>query len=132
MAREGADTRTLRGAVGHVPSTALPGEQGNTAFAGHRDTFFRKLKDVRTGDAVIVTTGTGRHRYVVRDTRVVAPTDVWVLDPTAEATLTLVTCYPFNYFGSAPQRFIVRAALDPEGERRESAQRADPSQRVDQ
>jgi sortase A len=109
IAREGVDERTLRGAVGHVPDTALPGEPGNSAFAGHRDTFFRKLKDIRAGDRVVVTTAEGAHEYVVENTRVVRPTDVTVLAPTRESALTLVTCYPFDFIGSAPDRFIVRA-----------------------
>jgi sortase A len=111
VAREGVDVRTLRRAAGHVPRTAMPGQPGNAAFAGHRDTFFRPLRDVRQGDEVVVTTPEGRYRYVVQETRVVKPTDVWVLEPTDRASLTLVTCYPFNYLGAAPQRFIVRATL---------------------
>jgi sortase A len=109
MTREGADAGTLRRAVGHVPSTALPGQGGNAAFAGHRDTFFRKLRDIRRGDEIVFTTAAGRHRYVVSELRVVDPRDVSVLEPTAHPVLTLVTCYPFNYIGSAPERFIVRA-----------------------
>jgi sortase A len=111
MTREGADAATLRRAVGHVPSTALPGEAGNAAFAGHRDTFFSKLRDIREGDEIVFTTTQGKHRYVVSDLRVVPPSDVSVLEPTARPVLTLVTCYPFNYIGSAPERFIVRASL---------------------
>jgi sortase A len=111
VAREGVDTRTLRRAVGHIPGTAWPGERGNAAFAAHRDTFFRPLKGVLRGDEVIVTTAEGVYRYAVTGTRVVDPTDVSVLDPTSGTTLTLVTCYPFDYVGSAPQRFIVRASL---------------------
>ena len=111
IAREGLDARTLRVAAGHVPGTALPGEIGNSAFAAHRDTFFRPLKNVREGDDVVVTTPTGAHRYVVTGIDIVQPEDVEVLAATSEPTLTLVTCYPFNYIGSAPQRFIVRARL---------------------
>ena len=111
ITREGTDAATLRRAVGHVPRTALPGERGNAAFAGHRDTFFRKLRDVRRGDDILITTSRGRHRYVVRETRVVQPSDVSVLEPSDSAVLTLVTCYPFNYLGPAPERFIVRAEL---------------------
>lgn len=118
LAREGVDTRTLRGAVGHVPGTALPGDRGNAAFAAHRDTFFRPLKDVRAGDEVEISTPSGVHRYVVTGTRVVNPSDVDVLGPTPDPTLTLVTCYPFDYVGSAPKRFIVTARLQPEGGRR--------------
>jgi sortase A len=111
VAREGVDTRTLRGAVGHIPGTALPGERGNAGFAAHRDTFFRPLKGVRNGDEVIVTTARGVYRYSVTGTRIVEPDDVTVLDSTNDTALTLVTCYPFDYVGSAPQRFIVRASL---------------------
>jgi sortase A len=111
IAREGTDPAILERAVGHIPGTALPGDSGNAAFAGHRDTFFRSLQRVRAGDEIVVTTHTGRHHYVVRDTQVVSPRDVSVLDPTPLPTLTLVTCYPFRYIGSAPERFIVRADL---------------------
>jgi sortase A len=107
----GSDAETLDRAVGHVPGTALPGAPGNVGLAGHRDTFFRRLKNVRPDDEVVITTLNGTFRYRVEGTRVVEPTDVWVLDPTPAPALTLITCYPFTYLGSAPQRFIVRAAL---------------------
>jgi sortase A len=113
VAREGVDVRTLRVAVGHIPGTALPGQRGNAGFAAHRDTFFGPLKSVRKGDEVIVTTTGGIFRYSVTGTRIVEPEDLSVLDPTSDTTLTLVTCYPFDYLGSAPQRFIVRATLLP-------------------
>jgi sortase A len=111
LAREGVDVRTLRGSVGHVPGTALPGAPGNAAFAAHRDTFFSPLAGIRTGDAVVVTTPGGVHRYTVVGTRIVKPSDVSVLRSGDRAQLTLVTCYPFDYVGSAPQRFIVQAEL---------------------
>jgi len=117
ITREGTDAATLERAVGHIAHTALPGEPGNAAFAGHRDTFFRGLRQVRLGDRIAVTTRSGRHEYVVRDTRVVPPDDVSVLDPTATPTLTLVTCFPFRYIGPAPERFIVRADLLPNAAR---------------
>ena len=110
-AREGVDTGTLRTAVGHIPGTALPGEPGNAGFAAHRDTFFRPLQGVRAGDEVVLTTPGGVYRYAVVTTRVVEPSEVSVLSVTKDPTLTLVTCYPFDYIGSAPQRFIVRANL---------------------
>jgi sortase A len=109
--RAGSDARTLRLAVGYIPGTALPGERGNVGLAGHRDTFFRKLHDINPGDEIRVTTKDGVFHYFVQRTSIVEPRDVWVLDPTASPALTLVTCYPFSYIGSAPQRFIVRAAL---------------------
>lgn len=109
VVREGTDARTLRRAVGHIADTARPGSGGNVVLAAHRDTFFRPLKDVRRGDRIRVTTSDGAFTYVVRETRVVAPDDVSVLDPTPAPTLTLVTCYPFNYIGAAPKRFVVRA-----------------------
>jgi sortase A len=107
--REGVEDRTLDRAVGRVPETALPGERGNMALAAHRDTFFRPLQRIGIGDRIVVTTAHGRTEYVVRETRVVPPTEVSVLDPTDEWTLTLITCHPFNFVGPAPNRFIVRA-----------------------
>ena len=109
--RAGSDARTLQLAVGYIPGTALPGENGNLGLAGHRDTFFRKLRDINPGDEIRVTTKDGVFRYFVQRTNIVEPRDVWVLDSTGYPALTLVTCYPFSYIGSAPQRFIVRAAL---------------------
>ena len=111
MVREGDDVKTLRRAVGHVPGTALPGELGNAALAGHRDTFFRGLRNIQEGDEIVVNTAERDVRYVVRGTQIVKPTDISVLAPTPNSTLTLVTCYPFNYIGAAPKRFIVRAEI---------------------
>ena len=109
--RAGSDARTLQLAVGYIPGTALPGESGNVGLAGHRDTFFRKLRNINPDDEIRITTKDGVYHYYVQRTNIVEPTDVWVLNPTTFPALTLVTCYPFTYIGSAPQRFIVRAAL---------------------
>lgn len=109
MLVEGDDARTLRRAVGHIPGTALPGRPGNVAFSGHRDTFFRPLRNIRENDVVVVTTLAGEYRYRVVSTRVVVPDDVEVLDAGPGEVLTLVTCYPFYFVGAAPDRFIVRA-----------------------
>jgi sortase A len=109
--RAGSDARTLRLAVGYVPGTALPGEQGNVGLAGHRDTFFRKLRDINPDDEIRIVTTAGIFHYYVQRTNIVMPRDVWVLDPTNDPALTLVTCYPFSYIGSAPKRFVVRAVL---------------------
>lgn len=107
---EGTDDTVLRRAVGRIPSSAIPGDGGNLALAGHRDTFFRPLEDVQVGDEIVFEAAGGeRTTYQVRWTRVVDPDATWVAAPTLEPVLTLVTCYPFRYFGSAPQRFIVRA-----------------------
>jgi sortase A len=111
--RAGSDARTLRLAVGYIPGTALPGENGNMGLAGHRDTFFRKLRNINPDDEIRVTTKDGVYHYYVQRTDIVQPNDVWVLNSTAYPALTLVTCYPFSYIGSAPQRFIVRAMLKP-------------------
>lgn len=113
MIMEGIDNRTLRRAVGHFPGTALPGQQGNVAVAGHRDTFFRALRLIRKGDEITLTTLTGAYRYRVDSTEVVEPEDIEVLDNSDDAVLTLVTCYPFDFVGPAPQRFIVRAYRSP-------------------
>jgi len=106
---EGTSTRCLRRAVGHIEGTSLPGEGGNTGLAGHRDTFFRALRNIRDGDQILLDTLDGTFRYVVESMRIVKPQHVEVLGATAAPALTLVTCYPFNYIGSAPKRFIVRA-----------------------
>ena len=109
MVVEGDDEKTLDRAVGHLPDTALPWEAGNSALAGHRDSFFRPLKDVRIGDEVRLTSPHGTFVYRVTETFVTTPTDVGVLDSRGKAEITLVTCYPFNYVGAAPKRYIVRA-----------------------
>jgi sortase A len=106
---EGDDDATLKAAIGHLPDTPMPWHDGNSALAGHRDTFFRPLQHVRVGDELRVSTLRGDFQYQVRETMVVGPNDVWVLDPTDQPTLTLITCYPFSYVGKAPRRFIVRA-----------------------
>ena len=105
----GTDDRTLDRAVGHVEGTAPPGTDGNSGIAGHRDGFFRGLKDIVPGDAIELDTLDGKEAYRVERTWVVDPEDVSVLDPTPTRVLTLVTCYPFYFVGSAPRRFIVRA-----------------------
>jgi sortase A len=109
MIAEGDNAGILRRAVGHVPGTALPGQQGNVVIAGHRDTFFRPLRNIRKGDEITLTTLTGSYRYRVDFTEIVAPQHTEVLDDSPGAILTLVTCYPFYYVGPAPKRFIVRA-----------------------
>lgn len=109
MIAEGTDSRTLRRAVGHVPRTALPGDPGNVVLAGHRDSFFRRLKEVRPGDHVRITTPDSVFEYDVESTQIVGPAQTDVLAPTQKPSLTLITCYPFNYIGPAPDRFIVRA-----------------------
>lgn len=106
---EGDDSRALRGAAGHLRDTPRPWESGNSAIAAHRDGLFRPLKNIRIGDEVTVMTPRGEVRYEVKRTRIVMPTDLSVLAPTQGQTLTLITCYPFNYIGSAPKRFIVQA-----------------------
>jgi sortase A len=110
----GVDELTLNRAVGAIPGTAAPGEAGNVGIAGHRDGFFRGLKDIATGDSLELETLTGRQEYRVTSIRIVDPAAVEVLAPTPQPALTLVTCYPFYFVGNAPQRFIVRAeALSP-------------------
>jgi sortase A len=107
---EGSDDGTLRLGIGRVANSALPGDPGNLVLAGHRDTFFRPLREIRPGDRISLRTKEGTFSYTVDWTKVVKPTDVSVIMPTASPALTLVTCYPFYYIGSAPERFIVRAA----------------------
>jgi sortase A len=111
--RAGSDARTLRLAVGHIEGTAFPGESGNIGLAGHRDTFFRRLRDIQVNDEIRIVIPGETLIYKVEDTSVVEPRDTWVLNETSTPVLTLVTCYPFTYVGSAPNRYIVRAGQQP-------------------
>ena len=113
MVLEGTDDETLWQAVGHITGTALPGQHGNVGFAGHRDTFFRALRNIRQDDEITVTTINAAYRYRVDSTRVVGPDDIQVLNNSGDDVLTLVTCYPFYFVGPAPRRFIVRAQQIP-------------------
>jgi sortase A len=106
---EGTDELTLDRAVGHILGTAPLGATGNIGIAGHRDGFFRGLKDVHVGQTIDVYTQRGRSRYAVDEIQTVSPDDVSVLAPRAKPSLTLVTCYPFYFVGSAPLRYIVHA-----------------------
>jgi sortase A len=113
----GDDSDTLDIAVGHLPDTPLPWEKGNSAMAAHRDGLFRPLRNIRVGDDVRVKSEHGELTYRVRETKVVMPDDLSVLASTGNHTLTLITCYPFNFVGNAPKRFIVHAdrlSADPE------------------
>jgi len=108
---EGTDEIVLNRGLGHIEETAAPGADGNSGIAGHRDGFFRGLKDIVVGDVIELETLHGTDAYRVERTWIVNPEDVSVLDPTPTRSITLVTCYPFYFVGSAPQRFIVRAAM---------------------
>jgi sortase A len=109
MVAEGTAEATLRRAGGHIRGTALPGRPGNVGIAGHRDTLFRPLRNVRQDDLITLTTLQGEYRYRVVSTQIVNPSDLSVLDPDGHEILTLVTCHPFYFVGPAPDRFIVRA-----------------------
>jgi LPXTG-site transpeptidase (sortase) family protein len=105
---EGDDAAALRRGAGHVRGTAMPGDGGNVVVAGHRDTVFRRLGELQRGDRLRLTTARGVFDYRVSRTLLVRPGDTWVLRRSA-AALTLITCYPFNWIGSAPERWIVQA-----------------------
>jgi sortase A len=106
---QGTTSKTLRHGVGHIEKTALPGESGNVGIAGHRDTYFRKLKDARPSDEIRIQTSTGLSRYEVDWIQIVAPGDTDVLTSPSGPGVTLITCYPFYFIGAAPERFIVHA-----------------------
>ncbi len=108
---EGTDDLTLNRGVGHIAGTAVPGEGGNMAIAGHRDGFFRGLKDIALGDTIEVVLPEQTETYVIDQITIVDPTNVSVLKPRPQTSLTLVTCYPFYFIGSAPKRYIVQASL---------------------
>lgn len=109
IAVEGDDAHALRIAAGHLPDTPLPWQDGNAAFAGHRDTFFHALSELRVGDDIEITARQGQFRYRVTRTLIVNPGDLSILQPHDGTALTLITCYPFSYIGNAPQRFVVQA-----------------------
>jgi sortase A len=106
---EGAEERELKLGPGHIPGTSLPGDGGNVGLAGHRDTFFRQLRLIQKDDEIRLSTHEQEYQYKVVSTEIVGPDNVQVLHPIGHETLTLVTCYPFDFVGPAPKRFIVRA-----------------------
>jgi sortase A len=106
---QGTTPQTLRLGAGHIEGTALPGESGNIGIAGHRDTFFRGLKDIHRDDEILLQTVDGIARYKVDWIQITAPGDGGIVSPTTESGLTLVTCYPFHYIGAAPERYVVHA-----------------------
>jgi sortase A len=109
MVFEGDDAGILKLGAGHIPGTGLPAGAGNIAIAAHRDTFFRPLRGIRPNDIIALRTKRGITRFAVHDIEIVRPSDVQVLAVAPGRDLTLVTCYPFYYIGSAPKRFIVHA-----------------------
>ena len=108
---EGSDDAILNRGAGHIEGTAFPGQHGNVGIAGHRDTIFRPLRRVRIGDTLALATRDRVYHYRISKTLIVDPDDVQVLNPMRQPTLTLVTCYPFDFVGHAPRRFIVQATL---------------------
>jgi sortase A len=106
---EGVESQTLRVGLGHVPGTSLPGQPGNVVIAGHRDTFFRPLRNIETCDEVSVATSARTYYYQIRSFEVVDPRNVNALRFHKKDELTLITCYPFAYIGPAPKRFIIYA-----------------------
>jgi sortase A len=109
MVFEGDDSGILKQGAGHIPGTALPAGTGNIGIAAHRDTYFRPLRAIRANDVITLKTPAGTSRYTVTECGIVRPSDVGVLERAPGRDLTLVTCYPFFYVGSAPERFIVHA-----------------------
>jgi len=123
---EGTADATLDRGLGHIEDTPTLGTTGNIGIAGHRDSFFRVLKDIAVGDTIQLESMSGSASYRVERTWLVKPEDVWVLDPTSSPAVTLVTCYPFYYNGAAPQRFIVRAVRATEKDVRPPLDRLTP------
>jgi len=115
------DDLTLNRGVGRILGTAQVGQAGNLGIAGHRDGFFRGLKDIELGDTMELEYPGGEDRYVVSQIQIVLPTDMYVLNATPVPTLTLVTCFPFYYVGSAPKRYIVTASMENSSKRNRRA-----------
>lgn len=131
MVLEGDDARTLRHGAGHVPGSAWADHAGNLAIAGHRDTFFRGLRDIRKDDEIELTTLNGSYVYRVESIQIVRAGAMQVLDKTPESVLTLITCFPFSYIGPAPDRFVVRARQVSSNAREEPRQCRDLPQSAD-
>jgi sortase A len=125
---EGTDDLSLNRAVGHIDGTSSPGENGNVGIAGHRDGFFRALRDIHLGDIIDLFTEEGNSRYVVDEIVIVPPDDVSVLAPRSKPALTLVTCYPFYFVGSAPLRYIVRATITDSNDLADSGRSRSPAE----
>jgi sortase A len=111
---EGDDNRDLKRGPGHLIGSAMPGDAGNCVIAGHRDTHFRVLKNIQDGDEILLTRNGETWRYRVDELSVVSPDNLSPLQPSHRPVLNLITCYPFNYLGAAPKRFIVHARLENE------------------
>lgn len=108
---EGTEKAQLKKGAGHYEKSVLPGITNNSVIAGHRDTVFSQFALLKRGDKLIITTSYGKFTYIIQKFRIVDGDDRTVIVPTKRAILTLSTCYPFHYVGSAPQRFIVSALL---------------------
>ena len=108
---QGTDSKELKKGVGHFAQSVLPGEKDNCVLSGHRDTAFRQIGNLKIGDKLIVQTSAGTFTYEVNKTRIVHEDDKTVIVPTDHAVLTITTCYPFNFIGNAPDRYIVSASL---------------------
>ncbi len=108
---QGTGADELKKGAGHVSQSALPGEKDNCVISGHRETVFRGIGKLKTGDQLVVETSDGKFTYEVSDTRIVHKDDKTVIVPTEYALLTITTCYPFGYFSAAPDRYIVSAVL---------------------
>jgi sortase A len=108
---EGSTDDVLSKAAGHLEETALPGAAGNVGIAGHRDTTFRAVRNLKVGDPILLHTRKGTFEYRITKMFIVNPDAVWVLDQTDHPVLTLVTCYPFTYIGHAPKRYIIKADM---------------------
>lgn len=114
MVRDGVDDDTLRRAAGHLPASALPGQPGDFVLLGHRDTFFRPLRDIQRGDALTMETRAGKFTYIVDSLEVTSPEAIKIQQD-EYASATLITCFPFTYIGPAPRRFVVHARLAQRG-----------------
>jgi sortase A len=108
---EGTSSRSLLLGPGHMTGSAVPGTPGNSIIAGHRDTFFRHLQNLKTGDAIYVLRSGRRFRYAVIEKKIVQSNDISVLRATRVTELTLITCYPTHFIGPAPQRLVIIAKL---------------------
>jgi sortase A len=108
---EGATSAELSKGPGHLEQTPIPGEAGNSVITAHRDTFFRHIFELNSGDKIMVRRNGETFHYEVTGKKIVSPDDLSVLQPTPDSQLTLITCYPTYYIGPAPQRLVVLSRL---------------------
>jgi sortase A len=109
---EGINNESLAFGPAHLSLSSSPGEEGNIVIMGHRDSFFRELEDVKIGQTIKLESLSRVQSYTVSDIEVVSPEDTFIIQEASGERITLITCYPFDYIGAAPERYVVRGVSE--------------------